>query len=1824
MQRYICIHGHFYQPPRENPWLEAVELQDSAYPYHDWNERITAECYAPNATSRILDDEGRIVQIVNNYAKISFNFGPTLLSWMEEKVPDVYQAILAADQESQKLFSGHGSAMAQVYNHIIMPLANRRDKHTQVLWGIRDFEHRFGRKPEGMWLAETAVDLETLDIMAEMGIRFIVLSPYQARRVRSLDSDDWKDVTGGHIDPTSVYLQRLPSGRGLAVFFYDGPISRAVAFEKLLTKGETFAHRLLSAFTSDRSHPQLVHIATDGESYGHHHPHGDMALAYALHHIETHDLAKLTNYGEYLEKHPPTQEVEIIESTAWSCMHGIERWRSNCGCNSGRPGWHQEWRGPLREALDWLRDTVAPCFEKHAKELLRDPWGARNDYIQVILDRSPDSIQRFLQRHALRDLNDAEISRALKLLELQRHAQLMYTSCGWFFDEISGIETVQIIAYSGRVLQLAHDLFGDDLEPRYLEFLERAKSNIPEHRDGRHIYEKWVKPALVDWVAVGAHYAVSALFESFPEQSTVYCYEVEREQGNTFEAGKAKLLVGRSRITSRITWETTTVVYGVLHFGDHNVTCGVRAGEANGAYPTLVKELSQAFNRAEFPEIVRLFDKHFGGSMYSLKSLFRDEQRKLTRLVLHSTLTEAEQTYRRLYESLLPAMRFVKDLSIPLPRAFQTAATFVINTDLRWALEDDEPDVGHIRKLFTDAQTWNVDLDTPGLAYRFKKTISRLSQRFRSQPSNMAILESLSNMVELARALPFEVDLWQAQNAYYSLLQVVYAEYQGQALLGQENIQLWVDRFIALGNQLGVQVGDFQQKVTNVSQSPTLSQLVEQLMRQPRIPLATYRWQFNQGFTFRDALPLVAYLRELGISDVYASPILKARAGSPHGYDICDPSCLNPELGGAEAFDAFTDALRQHQLGLVLDTVPNHMGVGDPSNLWWQDVLENGPSSVYANYFDIDWHPANPRLDNKVLLPVLEDQYGAVLESGKMQLAYEDGGFVVHYYSFRLPLAPRTYIPILEQPLPKLEETLGADHEYVQELHSIITALGYLPPRTELPPEKVIERNREKEVIKRRIANLLSSSPEVRAAIQATVQFFNGSVGDPSSFDPLDKLLEDQVYRPAFWRVATDEINYRRFFDINELAAIRVERPEVFQDTHQLFLGLLAEGKAIGLRIDHPDGLRDPTRYFRQLQDEYLRRRVRVLLGPDRGLPNLDEEIARLMEDVLARHAPQPCWPLYVVAEKILGENEPLPPEWAVFGTTGYDFLNAVNGLFVNQANRDAFDTIFSNFIGRRMDFNELMNICQKIIMLVSMASEINSLSHALDRISEGNRRYRDFTLNSLTFAIREIIAALVIYRTYITDANNVSSRDRRFVEEAVKEAKSRNPRTAEAIFDFIRDTLLLRNLHDFQEEDRPQIIAWVLKFQQVTGPVLAKGLEDTAFYVYNRLVSLNEVGGHPESFGISLADFHRQNSDRSRHWPHAMLSSSTHDTKRSEDMRARLNALSEIPDDWQAALNRWSQLNAAKKARVEGIAVPVPDRNTEYLLYQTLIGVWPPEPLTATSFPTFRERIANYMSKATHEAKVHTSWINPNHDYDKAVQDFVFRILPDNFQEDPFIKDLLQLQGRLTHVGFWNSLAQLLLKLTCPGVPDFYQGTELWDYSLVDPDNRRPVDYQRRQDVLHDLKSRIASAGSDLTPLTKDLLAHVSDGRIKMYVLYQSLTFRQAQRRLFIEGSYSPLEAVGSKAEHVCAFERSVAEASVIVVVPRLLMQLTGGSQPPMGAELWGDTYLPLPRVAASATYRHLFTGATVPAAPRNGGASLELGTVLNQFPVALLEKKS
>ncbi|HEV7507289.1 MAG TPA: DUF3536 domain-containing protein [Thermoanaerobaculia bacterium] len=816
MPRFLCIHGHFYQPPRENPWLEAVEVQDSAYPYHDWNERITAECYAPNAASRILDGDGRIERIVNNYSRISFNFGPTLLAWLEEKKPEVYRSILAADAESRERFSGHGSALAQGYNHIIFPLANRRDKQTQIRWGLADFERRFGRKAEGLWLPETAVDLETLDLMAEEGILFTILEPHQAQRVRSKATKKaaWEDVSGGRIDTTVPYEVMLPSGRRITIFFYDGGVSRAVAFEGLLNSGERFAGRLMATVPEEPDDDRLIHIATDGETYGHHHRYGEMGLSYALHHIEENGLASLTNYGEYLADHPPEMEVEIVENTAWSCVHGVDRWRRDCGCcTGGRPGWNQAWRAPLRKALDWLRDELAPRYEAAAGEFFPDPWVARDAYISVLLDRSPESVNSFLLDASGGKPPEGERRvRALRLLEMQRHAMLMYTSCGWFFDDLSGIETVQILGYAGRVVQLAEQLFETPVEESFLKLLEQAKSNVSGKGTGRDLYEGHVRPAMVDLPRVAAHYAVASLFEDFPPQARVYCYSVRRENGRNFPAGRSaragrpRLAIGKVHITSAVTGKTADLVFGVLHLGDHNLNAGVRLYETEESYQSLIAQAGAAFEHGDLADVIRQLDRYFIHVPYSLKSLFRDDQRRVLDLILASTLGEVEGEFHNVFEKHAPLMRFLRSLGNPLPKPFAAAAELVLSLDLKRLLEDPAADLDETRSLLAQRELLGVDLDSKGLSYALSRALETLAIHLEECPESPELLRRMTSTVLLARKPPFNVDLWRAQNACYELRQKIYPHQKAQAEADDAAAAEWVELFRELSGRLGVRV----------------------------------------------------------------------------------------------------------------------------------------------------------------------------------------------------------------------------------------------------------------------------------------------------------------------------------------------------------------------------------------------------------------------------------------------------------------------------------------------------------------------------------------------------------------------------------------------------------------------------------------------------------------------------------------------------------------------------------------------------------------------------------------------------------------------------------------------------------------------------------------------------------------------------------------------------------------------------------------------------------------------------------------------------------
>lgn len=804
MEKLICIHGHFYQPPRENPWLESVEVQDSAAPCHDWNERVTLECYAPNATARILDGEGRIAAITSNYSKISFNFGPTLLAWMKQAWPQMHEAILQADKLSQQRFSGHGSALAQVYNHMILPLANNRDRFTQVLWGIRDFESRFGRQPEGMWLSETAAEGPTLETLAELGIKFTILSPFQASRTREIGKRSYRDVDGGRIDPTRPYLVRLRSGRSISVFFYDAPVSQAVAFEKLLTSGERLAHRLMSAFDDRRQWDQLVHIATDGESYGHHHRHGEMALAYALRFIEDNNLARLTNYAEYLEKHPPTHEVQIHEKSAWSCTHGVRRWMEDCGCNSGgHPGWNQAWRTPLRNSLDWLRDELATLFEQKAKEFLRDPWQARNDYISVILDRSDSTREKFFSEHWTHPLQDDEKISVLKLMELQRHALLMYTSCGWFFDEISGIESVQVVQYAARSLQLARELFDKDLEAGFLERFEGAKSNLPEHVNGREIYAKFVKPAMIDWPKAAAHYAISSIFEQYGEETHIFSFQFEDQHRQLFSSGKTRLAIGRTRVISEITRESQALIYCILYLGEHNLTGGVRYFDSEEGYAAILRDVQAAFQRADFPETIRLIDRHFGQASYSLRSLFKDEQRRILGEILASTREDLEGRFRLIAERYEPLMKFLQSAGAPLPEGLDAIANSVLQSDIRRQIQSEPLNIERLTSLLHEALARNGGVLNAHISFAVKNRLEQMTQLLADHPDDIDQMRALQQFAQLVMPLPLGLNLWKVQNTYWEMAQNILPDFQQRANQREEAAQTWVTQFLALGDTLG-------------------------------------------------------------------------------------------------------------------------------------------------------------------------------------------------------------------------------------------------------------------------------------------------------------------------------------------------------------------------------------------------------------------------------------------------------------------------------------------------------------------------------------------------------------------------------------------------------------------------------------------------------------------------------------------------------------------------------------------------------------------------------------------------------------------------------------------------------------------------------------------------------------------------------------------------------------------------------------------------------------------------------------------------------------
>ncbi len=938
----------------------------------------------------------------------------------------------------------------------------------------------------------------------------------------------------------------------------------------------------------------------------------------------------------------------------------------------------------------------------------------------------------------------------------------------------------------------------------------------------------------------------------------------------------------------------------------------------------------------------------------------------------------------------------------------------------------------------------------------------------------------------------------------------------------------------------------------------------------------------NSRFRFQDAAAIVDYLHALGITDCYASSYLAAVPGSPHGYDVVDPTRLNPEIGSDEQYWAWMQAIRSHGMGHVLDLVPNHMGIANSANPWWQDVLENGPSSRFARFFDIEWKPVKAELADKVLIPILGDQYGAVLERGELQLEYVSGAFVVRYHDNVLPIAPDAYAMIIRDALePWLAAHPGEDAE---ELQSVLTAVANLPPRHAREPEPISVRAREKEVVKRRLAALVERSGNVRGLIRSCVRTMNGERSQPRSFDRLDELLNAQSYRLAHWRVASEEINYRRFFDVNQLAALRMEDPAVFDEVHSFVFDLVREGAATGFRVDHVDGLFAPADYLRRLQT-----RCAQETGDD--------------------------GPIYVVVEKILGVGEQLPRRWPVNGTTGYEFAAVVNNLFVDSRNARAMDDIYRRFVAdprEHATFDDLAYHSKKQVLHETMSGDINSLGHQLNRFSERNRHFRDFTLYSLISTIREVIACFPVYRTYVTTDEPVTDHDRRYITEAIRCGKTRAGGVAHVVFDFIEHLLLKQTAARSPDEceDRERFIG---KFQQITSPVAAKGIEDTALYVYNRLLSLNDVGSDPRVFGLDPATVHGWMSARRHWWPSALSATSTHDSKRGEDVRARLNVLSEVPGAWKAAVRRWRVNNRRFKSEING--APVPDGNEEYFIYQTLVGAWPFTPLDSNTLPAFRERIVAYMRKALREAKVHTDWLSPNEAYEEAVMRFIDGVL-DRRRAARFLGAFEPFQAKVAEAAICNSLAQLTIKITAPGVPDFYQGTELWDLNLVDPDNRRAVDYERRRQALAEIESATIA----------DLLEHRADGRVKLLVMARALAARAAMRELYEEGDYVPIETAGGRRDSIFAFARCHANRMAITCVPRLIAPLAFERMaPPIGPDVWSDTRIELPSAIlaganALPTFRNVFTGDSIVADRVGNVVAIPVGTLLAQFPVALL----
>lgn len=989
------------------------------------------------------------------------------------------------------------------------------------------------------------------------------------------------------------------------------------------------------------------------------------------------------------------------------------------------------------------------------------------------------------------------------------------------------------------------------------------------------------------------------------------------------------------------------------------------------------------------------------------------------------------------------------------------------------------------------------------------------------------------------------------------------------------------------------------------------------------IPLSTYRLQLNKRLNFSEVRRLISYFHDLGITHLYLSPCLRTRQGSTHGYATSDFNSINPDIGSPGELRSLSQSLKQQKMGVILDFVPNHMSIFN--NAWWTDVLENGHSSAYAGFFDIDWDPVKDELKNKVLLPILEDFYGNVLDRGLLKLVFDKGAFYIKYHEHALPLDPGTYPVILNHVLENLQAEFSQEDRGLIELQSIMAACKNLPLRTESGTELVAERQREKEVIKRRLKNLQSESYSLRRELNDSLSRINGESGDPLSHDRLHEIIEQQAYRLSYWLVAADEINYRRFFDINELIALNMERDDVFAASHRLVFELLSGGIIDGMRIDHVDGLFDPAAYLHRLQNGYL---AAIELGMaandsnDKGEKSWMQQFVDLLlsvKDSQAEHIHgEAGGPLYLIVEKILCPRESLRPDWPINGTTGYEFSDALNGIFINRRHTAAIMGTYRMLLDSGINFHDVVYRSKNLVLKTSMAAELNLLAHQINRLSEKSRYHRDFTLNSIRDALQTIMACFPVYRTYIKpDSDEIDEADRAAINQAIAAAKKRNVAMNTPVIDFIGDSLLLKFPPDMDASGREAQRSFVLHFQQLTGPVMAKGLEDTAFYIFVPLLSLNEVGGNPLKFGHTVQEFHAQNLQRASTFPDSMISTSTHDSKRSEDVRARLNVLTELPHMWRSSIKKWVSLNKGKKSLLDGAYAP--DPNEEYYIYQVLAGSYPLLMKDKNAHETYANRVKENVVKALREAKIHSSWISPDTAYEEACRHFVENLLdpsPDNL----FLADFRELHRITSTCGMYNSLSQTLLKIFSPGVPDIYRGNEAWIFDLTDPDNRRPVNFLRRRQMLNSMKKQI-SLEDGKTSLCNDLTGSMKDGRIKLYVTWQSLIYRREHHEMFSSNTYVPLYTEGDRKNSACAFLRRDPGSGVIVIAPLQPASLTSnGLEQPLGEKTWGNTFINLPRACAGKVFHNIFTGENIDTGSSEGPAILKLSEVFNIFPVAAL----